>query len=402
MPKFRWIVLILSVLTVFLVPAGASAAAKSAGAATPHRSSASARARIKPDTANVDPVVSAAIEEVPGAVDYRFVFWRCLSDEGLCEANYNGSSWSEHEISGMGSLGSAPTVSLDASLRAGAGANPYQYVFWAGTGNHNLWEAYWNGSWHGPTEISQISNMVGNPAAPEIWYSSTSGFPDAVAWTNNTNGISYSETTTPTTTSSWSSPVNREVGQIASPPSVVDAGGGAESVWWQGDNNDLYSASIGDGGYPTYGACNFGMGPLGSAATVTWEQYLNVSPRKGADHPTAIRPDVSGNCPVNSEGSFWYGTGGQYDACWGAYQANGMWCMDWYNLDALGSSTLDGPWQDGSMGDLGSSPSLAAWGVSPTVIAFWSGTGVNPDLWTTGSNLITNSPVNTGMLLAPP
>jgi hypothetical protein len=80
----------------------------------------------------------------------QFVFWKG-TDGGLWEA-YNDGSW--HGPIGlhqMGILGSPPSVAVSSTQTTNNGL-PYQYVVWEGT-DRNLWLAYWDGSWHGPAKI---------------------------------------------------------------------------------------------------------------------------------------------------------------------------------------------------------------------------------------------------------
>jgi hypothetical protein len=103
------------------------------------------------DTANdkMGPMATA-----PGAgIDSSgnvYVFWKNSSDGGLEETSglgyQPGSFNAQHEIAGMAPLGSAPGVAV-----AGDGN---QLVFWKGAdANANLFEANWNGTWNGPTNL---------------------------------------------------------------------------------------------------------------------------------------------------------------------------------------------------------------------------------------------------------
>jgi hypothetical protein len=77
-----------------------------------------------------------------------YVFWKNSADSGLEETSgkgYQPGSFSGyHEIAGTAPLGSAPGAAV-----AGDGN---QLVFWKGA-NANLFEANWNGTWNGPTNL---------------------------------------------------------------------------------------------------------------------------------------------------------------------------------------------------------------------------------------------------------
>jgi hypothetical protein len=103
------------------------------------------------DTANdkMGPMATA-----PGAgIDSSgnvYVFWKNSADGGLQETSglgYQPGSFNpQHEISGMAPLGSAPGAAV-----AGDGN---QLVFWKGANaSANLFEANWNGTWNGPTNL---------------------------------------------------------------------------------------------------------------------------------------------------------------------------------------------------------------------------------------------------------
>jgi CHAP domain-containing protein len=95
------------------------------------------------------PMASAPTAGVDGSGNI-YVFWENSSDNGLEETSglgYQPASFNaQHEISGMAPLGSAPTVAVT------SGGN--QLVFWKGSNSHaDLFEANWNGSWNGPTNL---------------------------------------------------------------------------------------------------------------------------------------------------------------------------------------------------------------------------------------------------------
>jgi hypothetical protein len=79
-----------------------------------------------------------------------YVFWENSTDNGLEETSGKGyqpgSFNTQHEISSMAPLGSAPAVAV--------AADGNQLVFWKGANSsEDLFEANWNGSWNGPTNL---------------------------------------------------------------------------------------------------------------------------------------------------------------------------------------------------------------------------------------------------------
>jgi hypothetical protein len=362
--------------------------------------------------ANPNQVVSA---NIAGNGD-RFVFWICPNYVAICEAYYNSSSkrWTKMPDLHVGTILSAPSVSLSMNPDdvAGPRDDPYMYVFFAGGAKDDLEEEYWTGRWHGPINL-RYGPLEGPPAAPPHWYTD-----EAVAWMSVTSHLSYAQSDNPTKASSWHGPYTRKVGEIARPPSVTDAGGGSESAWWTGNNGNLYSASLEVTGESPYGPCDFGMGYLDSVPSVVWGPGLisGDGPRTpatrsliSANERTAAR--VSGNCPK----PLYFGSFGSYTVCWAGEgkKDTGLWCMQWYvEGDALNPViVVAGPFEDGKMGVLGSSPGLAYYPYVyvcngsitgsitgcqySDIYAFWQGSNLHEDLMeanaTTGSR-----PVNLG------
>lgn len=105
-----------------------------------------------------------------GADEYadQFVFWRGSTNSELYEAFYNKHTntwWGPINLWQMGTLGSEPTVA--AADVGGYLHNGYrigaQYVYWKGN-DGDLWYAYWAGSWYGPIDTG-IGNIASEPSA---------------------------------------------------------------------------------------------------------------------------------------------------------------------------------------------------------------------------------------------
>jgi hypothetical protein len=180
----------------------------------------------------------------------EYVFWESANavpaDRGLEEAEWNGSSWgSAHAISGMGPLGSSPTVAV--------AADGDQYVFWEGT-NGDLWEAFWNGSsWNGPTDRGD--GTLGSPPAAGVDGSGN----EYVFWESGSGNLEETQWNG----SSWGSAhAISGMGPLGSAPAVAVASGGDQYVFWEGTgpNYDLWEAAW--GGSSWSGPSDDGFGPL--------------------------------------------------------------------------------------------------------------------------------------------
>jgi hypothetical protein len=286
--------------------------------------------------ANPNPVVSSSV----ASNGNRYVFWTCNGYTAICAVHYNPVTkrWAKLPDLRVGQIDSPPSVSISVDAEARA----YIYVFWSGGAGHNLYEEYWTGwwpgtgpgRWHGPLNL-RMGPLLSAPAAPAQWYDSrVLGSKEAVAWMGAGNRLRYAYSADPTNPRSWRGPFTRNVGTIASPPSVTDAGGGAVSAWWKGNNGQLYSASlVADEAVP-YGPCDFGMGRLDSGPSAIWGPGQPIFAGRGgvvkAPHVRTGKtasPGLSGNCPKPAAGLHWFGRFGAYDVCWEG--SNGLWCMVW-------------------------------------------------------------------------
>ena len=354
------------------------------------------RAPIASAGANPNPVVSASV----ASNGNRYVFWTCNGYLAICYAWYNPVTgrWKKLPELHVGQIDSPPSVSI-----AVYPDTAYIYLFWSGGAGHNLYEDYWTGwwpgtgpgRWHGPLNL-HMGPLQSSPAAPPHWYN-TGGQREAVAWMGQVNHLRYAYSTSPTNPRSWHGPYTRNVGLIASPPSVVDAGGGAVSAWWKGGNGHLYSASlVADEAVP-YGPCDFGMGRLDSMPSAIWGPGQPLVGGTPAPPHTPIRKaalaGLRGNCPRPESGLVWFGRYGGYGVCWAG--GSGLWCMEWAVVgdpsSGSGQVVVAGPFQEGRMGVLGSSPSLGYYPgvytcsqrgcVFSHVFAFWQGANFAQDLF---------------------
>jgi hypothetical protein len=273
----------------------------------------------------------------------RYVFWENTSG-GLEEALYHDGSWSDPSTvvnssgDGMGPLGSAPSVTVSPTLDSGD--YHYQYVFWEGE-NGDLYEAWWNGKWNGPTDLGD------GPLGSAPTAGTDSQGHQYVFWENTGGGLEevwYNG-------SSWSSPntivsssTGDGMGPMGSAPTVAvspvlntSAGDGYQYVFWEGENGDLYEAWY-NGSWN--GPINLGAGPLGSA-------------------PSAAA-DYSGN-----EYVFWVNTSGGLEE-------------DWYNGSWSGPQTIVNSSTGDGMGPLDSVPATSV-DLTGEQYIYWEGT--DSDLW---------------------
>jgi hypothetical protein len=183
---------------------------------------------------NDGPMSSAPAAGVDGSGN-EYVFWENPSG-GLEEAEWNGSAWgAQHQItvdgSSVGPLGSSPAVAV--------ASNGDQYVFWAGTGTGDLWEAFWNGSsWNGPKNLgdgplaSPPTAGVDGSGNEYVFWESTSGGLEETEWNGSAWGGAHQITVN-----------GNSVGPLGSAPTVAVAADGDQYVFWTGTGGaDLWEA----------------------------------------------------------------------------------------------------------------------------------------------------------------
>jgi hypothetical protein len=302
---------------------------------------------VSPQLSTDDRVPAAAVDQSGN----RYVFWRNTGG-GLEEAFYTASTgnWTGPDpISGMGQLGSEPTVAVGPQT---SGGYHYQYVFWKGTGaDPGLYEAYWNGSWHGPVPLGD--GPLGSQPTAGVDNSGNI----YVFWENTGNGLEE----TYYNGSSWDSPQEIKadgngMGPLGSSPSVaVNPANGYQYVFWQGtgSGSNLYEAYW-NGSW--HGPVPLGDGPLGG--------------------PPSAAADSSGNIYV-----FWESPGSQLYEVYN----DGSW-------DSPNEITAGGS----GMGPLGSAPTV---GVDPSnsdQYVFWMGPGSDHGLYEAYYDSSWNGPVSLG------
>jgi hypothetical protein len=221
---------------------------------------------------------------------------------------------------GMGPLGSAPAVGVDAH-----GAT---YVYWKGT-DGDLWEAFWNGTkWVGP--YNRHMGPLGSPPTVAI----TANGRAYVFWKSTGPGDDLMEAQGPAD-GALSGPANLGMGPLGSAPAAGVDATGATYVYWEGTDGDLWEGFW--NGSKWVGAFNRGMGPLGSPPTVA----------------------VTGN---GTAYVFWKSEGPGFDLMQAQGPADGA---------------LSGPANLG-MGPLGSAPAAGADAAKSTYV-YWEGS--DGDLW---------------------
>jgi hypothetical protein len=235
-----------------------------------------------PVNTQVGPLGSAPTATVgPAGSDY--VFWEG-SDSALWEASTTATGWSAQTRVGMGPLGSQPT----ATSWAGASGSVTLAVFWQGT-DGNLWEATYpfaTGAWSGPEKIG----MGSLGSAPTATAQATStGVNIEVFWKGENSALWEGLDSGGT----WSGPKSLGMGPLGSAPTVGWLPSGEEDVFWMGTNAKLWQAQEKGGSWK--GPIADGIGPLASAPTVAavWPSELDVF-WVGPDADLWEATDVSG------------------------------------------------------------------------------------------------------------
>jgi len=276
----------------------------------------------------------------------KFVYWENTGG-GLEEAYYTASTnrWSSpSEITaggnGMGPLGSPPTVAVTGQY---SGSYPDQYVFWKGTGSASkLWEAYWNGSWHGPIDLGKGPLGSAPTAAGD-----TAGAVD-VFWKTPGGNLEETFSSDPSSSGSWDAPQEitaggKGMGPLGSSPSVAaDAATGDQYVFWKGPGGPLY--------YTYYNG--------------SWHSPQEIPGSSPLASPPSAGADDAGNVYV-----FWENTGGGVEEVYSSDPGQAS------SYDAPSAITVNGS----GMGPIGSAPTV---GVNPATSGqhvFWKGT--NAALW---------------------
>jgi hypothetical protein len=259
----------------------------------------------------------------------EYVFWKGTGNNQLFQSYFNGSWHGPQEIKGMGPLGSEPAVAI--SGLAHSGPYFYQYVFWKGTDGH-LWYAVWSGAWHGPYDLG-MGTLGSGPSA------TSNGQGDViVAWQGGDNDLWSTYSNDPTDPSSWSKASNAGQGPLGSRPSLgyTDLDIHTSQAWWEGSGNRGLWYGLTSGGKPKELS---GTAPMGSEPSSTVIGNLGEAPA-----PTEI---------------FWEGSAG----------APTLWADEFDPEN--GSSS--GPFEpDRAFGDLGSAPSGAFFSPDEYIV-FWFG-----------------------------
>jgi hypothetical protein len=204
------------------------------------------------------PVLSGSLGPSAGSDSSKnlYAFWKG-TDGGLWENNGHAPSgtWSgAHEVPGMGPLGSMPATAVSSSGN--------QFVFWQGT-NGDLYEAYYDGSWHGPTEVTDSTGSAIGPmgSAPTA---STDGTNTVYVFWQNVSDQGLEEAS-----GNGESPLHfgaqheiSDMGTLGSAPAVTVDSSGQQYLFWKGTGSaDLWFTEwLTSGGWqPTQ---DLGGGPL--------------------------------------------------------------------------------------------------------------------------------------------
>jgi hypothetical protein len=289
-------------------------------------------------TAPVAAHAASSVPNGPSAVEDEFgnqyVFWRgATGHQNLYETYYNvyTKTWSNAMDLGMGPLGSEPTVVSTDQVFAGPGGKEFnaQYVYWEGQ-DGGIFMAYWEGGWHGPTELSNVS-VCSQPGAAAVYpnkleilifWQGTGGYCGQDNGQGSGLYYTYSTSANPTSAAGYSAQSYQDssAGLIGSAPSattVIGSEGQTEladsaMVTWKGNDSALWTQTY-DSLFPAWSspAAYSQAGLIGSApsdagntynaqadsADVTWTGqdgklwYGNVYP--GVPEPVAQVPAAS-------------------------------------------------------------------------------------------------------------
>ncbi len=283
-------------------------------------------------------------------VGNRFVFWSNLQ-YGLEEAFYDAatSRWSKAFTvnGGMGPMASEPTVAVGSATTTTIGSG-YQFVFWEGQPpDNNLYEAYFDGSWHGPIDLK----MGPLGSAPSATIDMSQGIV-TVVWRGTDNQIWYAYTKDGNSPShqSWSGPHKAGWGPVANPPTAADGTSPEVQVFWQGNDDYLWHGTLEEAGPPVFGPRRLNSGLLGSQPSATGYQ-----------------PPASGGDVYHV---FWFGTDGQ------------LWTQEWNPVLGNPAGSAGPVTEIPRMGPLGSAPSCAyQQGTLGNFYCFWAGYTSPYNLW---------------------
>lgn len=290
----------------------------------------------------------------------KYAFWENSSGD-LTEVIYTAATgaWGKpvtvtaggHPV---GPLGSAPTVAVSTQT---AGNYSDQYVFWEGPAPaDDLYEAHWNGSWHGPVDLGD--GPLGS--APTAGVDGSGRL--SVYWATTGHELTGIQSTA----SGWSRPAvvtvaGTPVGSLGSAPSVAVGTDGSQYVFWESAAPASSLTEVYRTGGSWHGPADLGDGPLGSPPTAgadgsgsqyvfwrngsslaeayysvwtgRWTGPVTVLPGDQGAGPLESAPVVAVN-PLGGLAVFWEGTNtdpgpsGSTSAStvlWEADEAGGIW-----------------------------------------------------------------------------
>jgi hypothetical protein len=316
------VVLALAAAALAAAAPAQAARAQAAPAALSVRSAATAAAT----AASLSPNPSVAID----AATDQDVFWKGRGD-GLWEAEYNGSWHGPYSLH-MGVLLSSPSATFDSH-----GSGPY--VVWEGTNGH-LWFTYNTGSgWLGPYDLG----MGQFGSAPDITAADDGSL--YVFWTTTNGSLYYTHSGTTPGPTGWSPPTSAGAGSLATGPSVTLAGGGISAAWATTSHELEYRAedgSLHDLGY-----------------------YL-------ASQPSLIPEE-------DYRVAFYVGSNGYL------YEDEWEYLALTHTMSVLGGGEIEQA-AGGAIGGFASAPSAVF--LDGTYYVFWQGTDQNQSLWEATCNVV--------------
>jgi spore germination protein YaaH len=179
----------------------------------------------------------------------QLVFWQGASDGHLWEAWYSllTSSWAAQDLSAARLHGQGRLASSPAAMVTPDGGQ--QLVFWQGSGDDQLWEAWYSLATQTWSIASQ--NVGGSVASSPVLAVTPGGGQQLVFWQGTNSDVWEAWYTLASST--WGhqdlSAVTGLSGSAATagPPGVVVLADGEQQAWWQGANQSLWELRFVDG-----------------------------------------------------------------------------------------------------------------------------------------------------------
>jgi hypothetical protein len=308
-----------------------------------------------------------------------------LAAAALAAAAPAQAAWAQAAPAALSVRSAAAAAWLSPNPSVAINAAHDQDVFWKGRGD-GLWEAEYNGSWHGPYSL-HMGVLLSSPSATF----GRNGSGPYVVW-EGTNGHLWF---TYNTGSGWLSPHDLGMGQFGSAPDITLARDGSLYVFWRTTNGSLYYAhsgttpgptgwsapiSAGDGSLATGPSVTMAGGGI-SAAWATTSHQLEYRAEDGSRHDLGYY--LASQPSLIPEGDyrlgFYVGSNGYL------YEDEWEYLAELGTLNDLGGGEIRQA-AGGAIGGFASAPSAVY--LDGTYYVFWKGTDQNQSLWEATCNVV--------------